>query len=285
MFIRLLISLIVLHLGLQGVAKAESLSLLSDDYCPYICNPHSAKPGYMVEILKHIFEKQGIQVQVNLTIWSRAIKEVRNNKHQGLMAVSKVEAPDFIYPEKPLGSQRYAYFAPKSSKWVYNGLGSFTGARIGVVNGYWYGEYVDRFIKNRHKSFIPFSGERPLDQMLASKELDAFIEDPVVLNYALQVKGLPKNSVKNVGWVSAESLSLYVAFSPTGKKSKAYAHILSKGLDEIRRNGELRRILNRYNLDDWGGETPLAVGSVDDLGSSSFESSLDFSNVFDTRSL
>lgn len=272
-------------LGLSSQAFADTLSFRSDFWCPYVCNPASNKPGYMVEIMRQIFEKHGHKVDVKLSNWVRAIKDTRSNKSQGLLGCSIGDAPDFVFPHKSLGLMKSAYFTLKDSTWTYNGRQSLQNKRIGVINGYSYGDSVDNLIRTRNKSFIPFSGDRPLEQiikMIQSGRLEAFIENPVALHYALAEMNVPVDTLRVAGWVVADDPFLYVAFSPENSKSKIYADILDKGLTDLRRSGELRRILEKYNIEDWEQQKNLGTN---DLSTGFLKSSLDLIHVFNTGSL
>lgn len=42
-----------------------------------------------------------------------------------------------------------------------------------------------------------------------------------------------------------------IAFSPALPQSEKYAEILSAGIAELRKSGELKQILSKYGLEDW----------------------------------
>ncbi|WP_041577061.1 substrate-binding periplasmic protein [Bdellovibrio bacteriovorus] len=269
-------------------ARADVISFRSDFWCPYVCNPDSETPGYMVEIARTVFEKHGHKVQVKLSNWVRAIKDTRSNRVQGLMGCSVVDAPDFIYPKKSLGIMKNAYFVPKNSTWTYKGRPSLQGMKIGVINGYTYGDSVDNLIRSRHRSFIPFSGDRPLEQvirMMQAGRLDGFIENPVVLQYTSVSAKITMENMKVGGWVENHDPALYISFSPNNPKSQEYAEILTRGVEELRRSGELQRILQKYNLKDWEQSSGISLGALDNLGSSFLKSPLNPFNMFNARSL
>jgi polar amino acid transport system substrate-binding protein len=48
-----------------------------------------------------------------------------------------------------------------------------------------------------------------------------------------------------------EPAMIYIAFSPSKQGSADYARILSEGIIELRKTGELQVILNKYGLQDW----------------------------------
>ncbi len=248
--------------------------------------PTPQDPVIWLRFLRQIFEKQGYKVDVRLNNWVRSVKAARAQKITGLVGCSHSDAPDFIFPEKPVGVMKSAYFTNKESTWVYTDRFSIDKKRIGVINGYSYGDSIDPLLRHRNKSFIPFSGERPLEQIIKRTEsghLDAFVENPLVLHNMLATLGISEDSFRIAGWVASTDPFLYVGFSPGHEKSKTYAQILDKGLVELRRSGELRRILEKYDTQDW----ELAAkgsGTVNDLRPRVFKSAFDFFNVINTGS-
>lgn len=281
------IYLVMGSVSATAIAKPETISFRSDFRCPYVCRPESERPGYMVEVLRHIFEKKGYKIEVKINNWLRSIKDTRSNKAHGVIACRQFDANDFIFPKRNLGMMQNGYFTLKTSTWKFQGRKSLQNKRIGVVNGYSYGDSIDKLIKARHKSFVPFSGTRPLEQIihaLKDGQLDGFIETPLTLHYSLAELKIPADILKLSGWVANQDPYLYVAFSPNNKNSELYAEFLSKGIDELRRSGELQRILGKYHLRDWERKN-ISLGALDDFSSSSLESPFNLFDVLNTRSL
>ena len=48
-----------------------------------------------------------------------------------------------------------------------------------------------------------------------------------------------------------EPKKTFIAFSPELDSSHDYAHILSKGMNDLRLSGDLAKILAKYGLRDW----------------------------------
>ncbi|MEK2644629.1 transporter substrate-binding domain-containing protein [Bdellovibrio sp. BCCA] len=183
-------------LGFSTQTWANTISFRSDYSCPYVCNPDSARPGYMVEIVRQVFEKQGYKVEVKISTWVRALKDTRNNKAQALLGSNQNDAPDFIFSNKSLG-----------------------------------------LLKNARPNL---------------KDSEPF---------------------------------LYVGFSPNNPKSKIYAKILNQGIDDLRRSGELRRILEKYNLEDWEKPSSISLSALNDFRPSFFKGTFDLFNMFNAGSL
>ena len=274
-------------LTVSAIARADVILIRSDDWCPYVCD-NKESPGYMVEVVTKIFSKQGHQVDFSLVNWARAVQEVRTNKSQAVLGALHNDAPDFIFPTKPLGTGQNHFYVRKESKWVYTGAESLQGKRVGVINSYAYGGKVDELIKSQKKNFISISGEYPLSQilkMMNSERLDAFIENEAVLRYNLAVSHIPMDAYKAVSVSLANDSNLYIAFSPKNPKSAEYSRIITKGLAELRQSGELRKILAKYHLPDWEDQSIILTRRSKNLRPGSLKSSLDSFYVLDTRSL
>lgn len=252
-----LLSAMILLIGFRtSTAMADTIMIRSDAWCPYVCDSEK-EPGYMVEVVTKIFEKNGHKVNFSMVNWARAVSETRRNKTTAILGANNNDAPDFVFPAKTLGHGQDFFFVKKESNWVYKGYASLAGKRIGVINGYAYGGEMDRIINENKGTFISISGEHPLEQilkMIESKRLDAFIENQTVLRTSLTNLGISPDEYRAVSGTVATDSKLYVAFSPTNKKSDEYAKLFSKGLTEMRQNGDLTKILSKYGLTDWEQE-------------------------------
>lgn len=267
---------------------ADVLTFRADYSCPYVCDPQSSEPGYMVELLKTIFKKEGIPIEVKITNWARSIQETRMNIAQGLIATSKGDAPDLIYPVKAMGATRPAIYTQKNSPWSLEENENIEGRRIGIINGYWYGKELNRLLKSHPESFVSISGERPINQilkMIQNKRLDAFVENSIIVDHTLKEQTTSAADIKQSSLIPVEDPYLYVAFSPKNSKSRFYAHIINKGMEHLRKTGQLEKILSKYDVEDWHTPPKLTNALLNDFGTCIFKSSFNFINVLDARSL
>lgn len=239
-----------------SISLGDEITLLADPWCPYTCASQSDRPGYMIEIAQRIFSKSGHSVKYINLDWDTAIAEAEGGKYNAIVGAYKEDAPGFIFPEKSFGMSGNVFFARKDSKWQYTGLDSLAKIRIGTVKGYSYGEVLDPIIEEKNKAgeIVEAEGMAPLDSLvekLLNGEVDVIIEDLLVLsNYFLNNKKHGFGAVKKAGQ-QGEMEAVYIAFSPANPKSSEYAEILSKGLPELRKSGELVDILKKYNIKDW----------------------------------
>ncbi|MBF0316079.1 MAG: transporter substrate-binding domain-containing protein [Oligoflexia bacterium] len=233
--------------------KDKVIRLVTDEWCPYACKPGDS-PGYMVDIVKQVFGKLNYKIEYEILPWTRSIKYVREGKADGLVGAAKTDAPDMIFPNETLGNNRNCFYGVKGKlKWHYNGSESLKKVKLTLINAYTYGEPVDSYAKeNNGNGMVEItSGTRALDLIIAkviSGKMDVFIEDENVIALNLKRKSI-STELENLGCI--EGNEIYVCFNPNNKKSKEYSEILEQGIIELRNNGKLKSILDKYGLADW----------------------------------
>lgn len=236
-------------------AVADVISLRADEWCPYNCAPGDAKPGYMVEIAKKVFEAAGHPIDYQILNWARAIEETRAGKFTGIVGAAKGDAEDFVFPEEALGASINVFAVRKADTWTYDGIPSLSGRSLGAVRDYSYGDVIDKYIEANKGSATKIqvaSGDNALEinlRKLQKGRLDTVVEGDYVLKYTLAKLGMD-NDIKVAG-ADAEADPIYIAFSPANPKSQEYAALLTKGLAELRASGQLQEILGKYGLKDW----------------------------------
>jgi polar amino acid transport system substrate-binding protein len=238
-------------------SSADTITIVADEWCPYNCNPESDKPGYMIEIAAAVFQKSGHAVDYKTVNWSRAIDKTRKGKYTAIVGASKGDAPDFIFSDQEQGVIRNTFFVIKGNSWKYSGIDSLAQIRLGVIQDYDYGQIINPYLKkNSNPPQVQFvKGDNALElniKKIEAGRIDAFLEDENV--FLLKAAEMGKTGLfSNAGYeINPEGDNkIYIAFSPSNMKSKEYATILSKGMEEIRRSGILRDILTRYGLSDW----------------------------------
>ncbi len=236
--------------------RAEQITLVADEWCPYNCVPGSSYQGFMIDIAEQIFNKQGITVNYLVIPWARAKLAVRIGHYHGIVGAGREEVPDFIFPKEPLGKAEHTFFTTDQSplSWEYEGLPSLKKITLGVIRGYSYGSLYEKYIlkhRNNRDLIEIVSGESGLQQnidKLQMGRIDMLIEDRTVFNYYLFQNKI-KNTFSSRGLAFKEEV--FIAFSPELQKSQQYADILSTGMQALRASGELARILKKYGLEDW----------------------------------
>lgn len=237
-------------------AFSDTLRIATDEWCPYDCIPSQNKGriGYLGELLVETMKAKGHQVEFIEVSYSRGLELVREGKLDGTMACFKEDAPEFIFPDFPLGKSSSSFFTHKDSKWHYSGINSLSQVKmIGVIDGY---DYVDanimNYINKKPNNILFITGEKPLERllkMLINGRLTAVIEDKSILEYKIKQMG-KADMIKMSGTTDTE-IDIYSSFSPKNKKSSTYAKILSQETIKMRQDGRLQKLFKKYGIKDW----------------------------------
>lgn len=245
---------LLLNFTMPAISHADVITLRTDEWCPYACDPKSDKPGFMVEIANEVFKKYGHTVDYNVMNWARVLTDVKSGQYDGVIGASRSDVSGFVIPEVPTGVLVSYYYTRKDDSWMYTGVDSLKKKKIGVINDYTYGDEIDKLVAKKHSSFKKVSGQEPLArlvQMTETKRIDGFVENPLVLDIALKKLKKDKDLFKVASRNLANDPDLFIAFSPARPNSKEYARILDEGVNELRKSGRLKVILQKYDVTDW----------------------------------
>lgn len=248
---KLLITTLLLFFVHQNIF-AKELIIAADEWCPFNCDPDTDLPGYMVEVTKLAFELSGSGDTVTYIVlpWQRAMAMAKRNAIDGIIGATRIEAEGLHVPEQSLGVSDSVFFVPKYSQWTFDQVKNdeVPKVRIGTVKGYDhspdFGAYTER---NPDNLFYAY-GEDPLVmliRLLDKKKLDVVVEDAPVFWFKVKTLGLNSSMFKAAGSTGIPQ-NIYVAFY-----KKEYATALNSGIVKLRKSGQLKEILSKYNLQDW----------------------------------
>lgn len=239
------------------LASGETIKLVADPWCPYNCEPGTDRSGFMVKIARQVFQAQGYEVEYQQRPWVRALQETRDGNFHGVIGATRLEAPDFVFPDLEQGKMANAFWTLADSPWQFQESGSLEGTQLAVIAGFSYGEAIERMLLDeRYRPYITeLHGASPLKnglKMLERGRIQVLLEDEHVMRYQLQQTGQAQY-FKQAGYVPAEpdAVRVYIAFSPAHETSVDYARLLTEGITRLKASGELEQILATYGVNDW----------------------------------
>lgn len=225
---------------------AEKLTVVSDYWCPYNCEPDAREEGFGVDLLRAIFEPEGIKVEYRLLPYALAVLAVEKSEYNAVIGAFKSESQSLLYPKNSFSKSVNCFFTAPSNSWEFKGVSSIKNTRIGVIKGYSYGREFDSYLTKKTENIYWADGEHPLQQLknkLKKEEVETIIEDKNVFLYHSK-QAFPDTGYKNVGCIP--SANVYIAFAPNNPKSKNYIELFDSKMEQFRADGTLKRIISRY---------------------------------------
>lgn len=235
-----------------GNAHADTVTIRADHWYPMNGTPGAEMPGFMIEIAQQALAKAGHTVDYALMPWERALYSAQKGQIDCVVGAYKSDAPDLLFPENSQGVDTVAAYVKKGDPWRYSTVDSLKKIKLGAISGYGYGDNIDAYIEQNPKLVQLTVGETALDQnikKLTAGRIDVLIESPAVFDAKLKELKLEDQFVQ-AGTLS-DIENLYIACSPVKESSKTYVKLISDGTEDLRKSGELTKILVKYGLKDW----------------------------------
>lgn len=234
--------------------RTDEISFVGDEWMPFNGTPGGDAEGYLLDIVRAIFEPKGHRVTYIILPWQRAIREVEAGYYDALLGPFITEAPGFIFPEEEAGYTTLSFFTRIDSTWTFTGLESLKDVRLGIIKDYGYRPWLQKFRRETPENFIVVSGEDAVIRnlrLLIRGRIDAIPTNEYGFRYRAKLAGV-LDQVRFAGRDNiGEGRKFYIAFSPKKPTSEIYARSLSEGIREMRRSGRLNKILAKYGLKDW----------------------------------
>ncbi|MDH1264698.1 transporter substrate-binding domain-containing protein [Pseudomonas sp. GD03944] len=235
-----------------AVARAETLVIAADIWCPINCSAAAEQRGIFVELAEQIFAEHGIRVEYRTLNWARALHETRSGRIDAVIGAGVRDAPDFLFGETPTGISQSCFYARPERAWRYQGVDSLSAVTLGAINGYAYSEELDNYIRAHHarqQRVQLVSGDHALainvDKVLHGR-VDVTLENRWVME-AFRARSGEARQLVQVGCLQVRS-PIYLAFSPVRASSARYLTLYQDGLRRFQEDGRYERIMQRYGV-------------------------------------
>jgi polar amino acid transport system substrate-binding protein len=237
-----------------SVLHAATITIRSDDWYPYNGDPMSEQPGYMIEAARVIAERNGHQIDYAQLSWEQALEATRAGSIDCVVGAYVGDAPDFEFPETSWGRSADTFFVMSDNPWRFNAVADLATQRLARIAGYEYSAEVEAYFATAAPEAIVMidntrNGLSKALMLLVTRRADVVVEDENVARAKIGAMGLQSRIVE--AGAAPSRNDIYIACTPARPEGEAYAKMFSDGMAELRRSGELTRILARYGLRDW----------------------------------
>jgi len=228
---------------LPGNAKAQKLTLVYESYPPYVYSEGGKLMGTDVDIIREACKRIGCNPEFLDRPWKRAVEEVKAGQADGIFSLFKTdERTAFLYfPSESLSFEKNIIIAKKGKGIKAGKIDDLKGKSIGVVVDYSYGDAFDGY-KNIKREVCKSNEE--LLKKLDGERMDVAIINELVFNNLVKKMGM-KGKMEIIYQQSDDPL--FIAFSMAkGEKAKKLAADFSRVLAEMRKKGDLKKIISKY---------------------------------------
>jgi polar amino acid transport system substrate-binding protein len=244
-----LILLCVCLSSLRG-GEPQVLKVSADTWMPFNGEVGAERPGYVVELLREIYEPQGVKVEYTTMPYEEALQATREARIDAVIGPDQKEGAGMLLPKQAMGRSCILLLTLAKADFNYESIRSLRGVYLGVVKGYTYWDVLDAHIA-KGQGIYQAEGDEPLSVLITKLrrgDLTVVAETESVLAWYLKLNKLDKAEFRAVYRHAPEPL--YVAFS-NNEKGQQLAGVYDKGVETLRKSGRLGKLLASYGLRDW----------------------------------
>jgi polar amino acid transport system substrate-binding protein len=245
-------------LCMASAARGDNRTIIfaTDDSPPYTIASarERGSEGFMIDVVRAVFEKAGYRVQVDFFPYMRSIQEVREGRADGVLLVAEASASGLVFLKNPISKEKVAFFVKKGDAWRYQGVESLETKRIATGFGFDFADpEIGDFIKRRSATaptMVQLISGKDVNsrnfQKLLSGRSDIVIATEIIGNYVARQEGLSEQ-VEIAGRSKADIVA-QTGFDARNPDSALFSDLLSRGVAELVRSGKMGEIKARYGL-------------------------------------
>jgi len=236
-------------------ARAETLNIASDIWCPYICD-NDTEPGILVEILNEIAKVKKINIKFETIPLTRSLILASHSKVDVVLAITESHA--LIYKlqksREYYGGWKNDFYVSTKADFPFNRLENLDvffnlNNTLGIIKGYEYGIAIDNLKLKYATNIYQATGNSPLAKnikLLQKGRISALLDSRYNVEYEIK-----KNNIVDIIHAGSEGefVPLFLGYSPT--IDPEIIKSIDDGLLLIRSKGTLIKILEKYGVPDW----------------------------------
>ncbi len=231
-------------LTFAGSGFAEKLVFVTTEFPPSVIVTNNEVSGTDVDIVRAICAQLGIEPEIKVVPWARALYLVKEADADVIFSPKKTpERSEFLYfTTEPINTERSIMIVRKNQVFDIRSLADLHGKSIGMVRGFSYGADFDTA---QDLKKIECTDDTQLLELFDKGRFDAVIINEKKFNTISQTLALADHF--ETRYVVSEEFS-YIGFSKTslGQQGEALAKKFSRMLRQLKEDGTLDAIRQRY---------------------------------------
>ena len=231
------------------IIPLKTVSVTSDDWCPYICPDTLRNKGLIIEIVTAALKEAGLKTEYEYTkSWKRAIQNVTNGVNDILLDADEEHSKILDFSENFYVLDESVFIILKNRNITLNYPKDLRRFKLGVIQEYIYDEKYGQWEKhiNEHPNTLKSKeslGESHLLELLARKRIDIALVNWDVARYKLDEAQIKQYRIIEKGVSSF--LHLGFTRSDRGRKIK---NIFEQGFNRLIGTEKLKSIYAKYHI-------------------------------------
>lgn len=241
---------------LKEDSERKTLVIAGDYWCPYNCLPDSESPGYLVELIEKALYIYSIDVEYRIMSWNDAIKLAEKGEVDAIVGIGDIKGKNLLTTSLLVEYSMTDAFTRNDTEWIYDGIDSLRGKKVGVVMGGILDEVIKHYIGiNYPINPGAFSVQEEKNAVIESiadlidSDSDVYIEDYRVVQHYIKENGLDPY-IRNAGHVGKIKAPVYIAFSKALPDATKYIQYFTEGIASLKATGEYDSLRLKYNMDN-----------------------------------
>lgn len=235
-----LIRALILSMTLVGLANAQSLTVMTENYPPLNYLDEGQAGGPSVEVVRLIMEEVGLEPSIDVLPWARAYMKTSNLDGHVLFSMTRIESREKMFKwVGPLAVKRHAFYLAQGSGIT---LTTLDDARKLIVGVQLNGVDQDFLVKHGFDNLDGISRWQLNAKKLMSGRIDTWLASTVSADEVLRKQNLTGRIIKSI---QAFERPLYIAFSKN--TDDAVIDRWQGILDRLYRDGTAREIFERHD--------------------------------------
>lgn len=236
--------------------KNQKLLVVADTWCPFNCLSGTEEAGIMIELARLALNESGYDIDYQNLPWIRAAWLVKDGGAEAIVGMGKSKRTEekYLFPRFPLAFTQVCFYTSSEADWIYKGVESLEGLRLGWINGYKFGDKnLDEWVE-KHKDSVfveTVSGDRNLLERLIKmtqhNRVDVIAEVRSTVEYTLRRS---KNTANlRIAGCLPQVDDVYIAFSKVETESDQYIAALDTGIERmLTKPDALLPLFEKYGL-------------------------------------
>jgi polar amino acid transport system substrate-binding protein len=224
------------------IFSAEKLSIVSDEWPPYIYTENLEVKGFDYEIVMAVMEIMNYEVTFKIYPWKRCLYMIKNKQVDAILDIGITEdrKKQMFFPEENISSSASVLFCSRDANFTFNNLEDLKGLKIGTLLGYVYSKEIEN---TKFFEKFPVQTINQNIDMLKLGRIDMFIANRNAGLFAAREKGV----LGKIKYLEKEISGgpLFLAFSKK-QNNLEIANIFSEKLKLFKTSKKYQIILRKY---------------------------------------